>query len=119
MANTGPESHKISLKYGIPPANGEQAFVKIQVDPATGEFINNYSKKDEDVVIENVRGKEDTVSLDTTGFAFYKHKTKLTPKEFLDDNIVRSEYYPESVELLKKLTGASRVEIFDHSTHSA
>ena len=32
-----------------------------------------------------------------------------------DDAEIEKEYYPESEELIKKVTGASRVVFFDHS----
>ncbi|KAG6882026.1 hypothetical protein C0992_012934, partial [Termitomyces sp. T32_za158] len=38
-----------------------------------------------------------------------KHKT------FLDDAEIQREYYPESIRLLKSVTGASQVVIFDHT----
>lgn len=66
-----------------------------------------------DLEIENLRGKEDTVSLDTTGFQFFRAEAK--HKSFNNDEEVEKEYYPESIELLKQLTGANRVVIFDHS----
>ena len=66
-------------------------------------------KKSVTVVIENVKGQEDSVSLDTTssttGFQFYKHISKLTT--FDKDEEIRRVYFPESIELIKKLTGAS------------
>ena len=65
------------------------------------------------MAIENVRGKEDQYTLDTAGFQFYKSPAKHT--SFSNDQEIQDEYYPESIELLKKLTGASRVVIFDHS----
>jgi len=69
--------------------------------------------KKKTVVIENIRGKEDSVSLDTAGFQYYKHTSKHIT--FANDEEIFREYYPESIELIKKLTGASRVELFDHT----
>ena len=34
---------------------------------------------------------------------------------FEDDAALEKEYYPESIALIKELTGASRVVVFDHS----
>ena len=47
------------------------------------------------------------------GFKLYKRAAKHTA--FVDDEKVKDEYYPESIEVIKKLTGASRVILFDHS----
>lgn len=113
MASSGPNSTTGTLLYLVPPPNGERAYQHINSDPATGERKRNFTRQEKTAVIENVRGKEANYSLDTTGYQFYKHKSTFT--NFTNDAAIRSEYYPESIALLKKLTGASRVELFDHS----
>jgi hypothetical protein len=114
-AATTPPSTTADLVYALEPEGGERAFARAdEIDPSTGEPVRNY--KDEaksSIVIENIRGKEDTLTLDNAGFQFYKHTSKHTT--FDNDEEIRREYYPESIELIKKLTGASRVELFDHS----
>jgi len=60
-----------------------------------------------------VRGKEDTVSLETTGFEFVQHVSE--EKLFVDEEAIRTKYYKEVEELLKKHTGAKRILIFDHT----
>jgi hypothetical protein len=40
-------------------------------------------------------------------------------KAFTNDADIEKEYYPESIELIKRVTGASRVVLFDHSTSSS
>lgn len=104
---------KAQLFYSVPPTDGSKPYQYINADPATGQRQRNYSFEPYDVEIENIRGKEDRVSLDTTGFAFVKAPAQ--HKSFANDEEVERDYYPESVELLKKLTGASRVVLFDHS----
>ena len=106
-----PVSTTADLFYTLEPENGVRAYQR--VDPSTGEKVKNFKVETKSLVIENLRGKEDTVSLDTTGFQFYKHTSKHTT--FDNDEEIRRVYYPESAELIKKLTGASRVESFDHS----
>jgi hypothetical protein len=63
--------------------------------------------------IEDLRGKEDSVTLDTAGFQFLKKAAK--HQSFATDEVIKNEYYPESIELIKELTGASKVVLFDHS----
>lgn len=108
-----PVSTTADLFYAVEPEGGVQAYQRVDIDPLTGERARNFEVKSKPVVIENVRGKEDTISLDTAGFQFYKHTSKHTT--FDNDEEIYREYYPESIELIKKLTGASRVELFDHS----
>lgn len=113
MASSGPNSTTGTLLYFVPPASGERAYQHINTDSTTGERKRNFTREEKTVVIENVRGKEANYSLDTTGYQFYKHKSQFNA--FTNDAAIRAEYYAESIELLKKLTGASRVELFDHS----
>ncbi|RXW11368.1 hypothetical protein EST38_g14488 [Candolleomyces aberdarensis] len=114
MATTGnPSTVTASVNYYIPPDNGVRAYFKAQVDPVTGKREQNFSVAPHDMVIENVRGKEDEYTLDKVGFQFYRAPAKHT--SFLDDEEIEKEYYPETIELYKKLTGASRVVIFDHT----
>lgn len=109
-----PVSTTADLFYAIEPEDSGQVYQYVDRDPSTGDRVMNFELGAKSVVIENVRGKEDSVSLDTTGFQFYKHASKLTT--FDNDEEIRRVYRPESTELIKKLTGVSRVEIFDHST---
>lgn len=73
----------------------------------------NITTDPHEVVIHDVRGQEDTVSLDKTGFQFVKHVSQ--EKDFLDDKAIEAHYYKEVEELLKRETGAKRVFIFDHT----
>jgi hypothetical protein len=105
-----------TINYGVPPADGVRAFQTINQNPVSGVREKNFTHQTQDVQVENIRGEEDTVSLDTAGFQFYTVPAKYKG-EFLDDEEVKREYYPENEELVKKLTGASRVVIFDHSKY--
>ena len=105
-----------TINYGIPPADGSRAFQMISEDPISGQWERNFSYQTQEVHVENMRSKEDAVSLDTAGFQFYTIPAKYKG-EFLDDEEIKREYYPESEELLKKVTGASKVVIFNHSTY--
>jgi hypothetical protein len=108
-----PPSTTANLVYPIEPEGGVRAYQRLDVDPSGEARVRNFELEERSIVIENIRGKEDSVSLDTAGFQIYKHTSKHT--SFDNEDEIRSEYYPESIELIKKLTGASRVELFDHS----
>ena len=105
------------LGYFSPPPDGSKPWIEINADITTGERRKNYEEAPHQLEIENIRGNEDSVSLDTTGFTYYRRPQKYT--SFSDDAEIEKEYYPESIELVKQLTGASRVVPFDHSTSSA
>ncbi|OCK73018.1 hypothetical protein K432DRAFT_438422 [Lepidopterella palustris CBS 459.81] len=65
------------------------------------------------VTITDVSGNESKYTLDSHGFQIYRHASK--EKDFLDDEKIKAEYYPETEQLLKDATGASRIFIFDHT----
>ena len=73
----------------------------------------NWTQDVRKVVIEDVRGKEDKYTLGTAGFQFYRRPSKHT--RFLDEEEVKAGYYLECIELIKELTGATRVVPFHHS----
>ncbi len=57
------------------------------------------------------------LSLEREGFVFVKHETQV--KDFFDEAEVRSVYYRETERLVKQLSGARRVLVFDHTLRSA
>ncbi|KAH8891805.1 hypothetical protein GQ53DRAFT_686428 [Thozetella sp. PMI_491] len=64
------------------------------------------------VTVTDVTGEEDKYSLDQHGFAFHKHVSK--EKGFHDEAQIKTEHYLECEELMKQITGATRVVVFDH-----
>ena len=68
------------------------------------------------MTVRNGRLAADRLSLDQEGFVFTEHNTKVT--DFFDSKQLESVYYPEVEQLIKKVSGASRVVIFDHTLRS-
>lgn len=66
--------------------------------------------------IQNGRLWVDRLSLDENGFVFVGHETKVW--DFFDAEQLQSVYYPEVQELIKRMSGAARVAIFDHTLRS-
>jgi hypothetical protein len=66
--------------------------------------------------VANGRPFADGFSLDENGFVFVEHKTKVA--DFFDAGQLKTVYYPEVKQLIKTMSGASRVEIFDHTLRS-
>ena len=97
-----------TIKCGVQPEDGSPPWQYINADP------ENWTHQWREIEVENIRGKEDTVSLDTAGFQFYVRPAKYKGA-FTDGEEIRREYYPESEELIKELTGASKVVFFDNS----
>jgi hypothetical protein len=58
----------------------------------------------------------DALSLDTSGFMLVSHPTSMT--DFFDVAALKAVYYPEVIALIKSVSGAQRVEVFDHTLRS-
>jgi hypothetical protein len=52
-----------------------------------------------DVTIHDVRGDEQKYSLDKQGFQIYPHVS--VEKDFINDEQIKAQYYPETEQLLK------------------
>src|ERR1700745_552296 len=68
------------------------------------------------MAVQNGRLLADRLSLEEQGFVFVDHKTKVV--DFFDASPLESVYYPEVEQLIKRVSGASRVVIFDHTLRS-
>lgn len=53
----------------------------------------------QDVIIHDISGDEKKYTLDSHGFQIENHTSK--EKDFLDDDKLKAEYYPETEQLLK------------------
>jgi hypothetical protein len=106
-----------TINYSSGPTDGAKlSFTDVtKTDPVTGGYVRNWTEKPVQVEIEDLRGKEDSVTLDTAGFQYGMHKTVVT-SGFYDEQEIKDVYYPESAALIKQVTGASHVVVFDHST---
>jgi len=68
------------------------------------------------MAIRNGRPLKDEFDLEVTGFEFVEHKTGV--RDFFDAGELKRVYYPEVEALVKKVSGASRVVVFDHTLRS-
>lgn len=79
------------------------------------EHLGNY--RDHEVEIHDAREQLPATDLDREGFVLLHHESAVD--DFYDDTALRSIYHPELVELLKRVTGAQRVEVFDDTRRSS
>ncbi|KAL0563968.1 hypothetical protein V5O48_018089 [Marasmius crinis-equi] len=101
------------LFYFTPPPDGGKPR-RYLTKPPEGEPVSNHENVKREMHIENVRGKEKDFSLDTTGFQLLLDEpTKI--RRFDDDGEIEREYYRESAEIIKRVAGASKVVIIDHT----
>lgn len=76
-----------------------------------GDFINI------DVPVVNARSIDETFTLDTQGFTLIKQTS--TVSDFYNDADLQKVYNDEVEETIIGLTGASHVEVFDHTQRSS
>jgi hypothetical protein len=67
------------------------------------------------VDIANGREARD-LALDTNGFVLVEHRTAV--RDFFDADELKRVYYPEVEALIRRVAGASRVVVFDHTLRS-
>ncbi|KAF8555715.1 hypothetical protein OG21DRAFT_1460557 [Imleria badia] len=82
-------------------------------EPPAGVPRSNVGEDTRPVVVHDARGKGDTLGLDVSGFQFVHYPS--VEKDFVDEDKIKSVYYAEVEDILKKYTGAKRVFIFDHT----
>lgn len=63
----------------------------------------NHSYVPRDVLLEDVRGCEAEYRLDTHGFEFHTWGTALSSADFDDDNVVKTQYYPEVLQHMRSI----------------
>jgi hypothetical protein len=91
--------------------------VNYAYDPPAGVPRRSGKYIEQSVAIRNGREELSKLSLDTNGFVLTEHETAV--EDFYDSDEVKSVYYPEVERLLKRVTGAERVVIFDHIVRNA
>ena len=86
--------------------------VNYAYDPPAGVPRRSGKYVEHSVAVRNGRQVLGKLSLDINGFVLTEHETAV--KDFYDSDEVKSVYYPEVERLLKRVTGAERVVVFDH-----
>ncbi|KAF2249126.1 hypothetical protein BU26DRAFT_550955 [Trematosphaeria pertusa] len=98
-----------TLNYWDDPGNGARP---TPIFIGKGRITNERPHRAHNFVVTDVSGDEDKYSLDSHGFQYCRHESR--EKDFIDEQSIQSAYYEECKQLLKDVTGASRVRIFNH-----
>jgi len=93
-------------------ATGEK-LVSYAYEPPAGVPKSNVQVEGRATTIHDLRPAASELALDEVGFKFLTHRSAV--KEFWDEDEIRRVYYPESIDLLKRVTGATEVRVFDHT----
>jgi len=82
-------------------------------DPPPGVPRSTGDPEPHRMTIYDVRPVAARLSLDSEGFALAEHHTSV--RDFYDEDELRRVYYPEAERLVAEVTGATRVQVFDHT----
>src|SRR5260370_20162388 len=98
------------LNFLVPMAQKPHSYT---FDPPDGGPRSNAQYAPHRVPIHDLRPHAAEFSLDNAGFALLQHVSAV--RDFWDEDEVRRVYYAEAERLLKQVTGANRVLVFDHT----
>lgn len=79
------------------------------------EHLGNY--RNHEVEIHDARKALPETDLDIEGFMLIAHRSEVG--DFYNDSALTSTYHPELTGLIKRVTGAQRVEVFDDTRRSS
>jgi hypothetical protein len=105
-----PDHVEATLHY-LRPTDGRPATYAAGVAPLPGRQAPELDPRR--VRIRNARKAAQAATLDAQGFSLHEHRSAVA--DFSDERALREVYYPEAQGLIRALTGASEVVIFDHT----
>jgi hypothetical protein len=103
-------SVRAELNYLAPTAERPRTYT---YEPPAGVPRSTAVSVPHTVTIADARPVLARISLDEQGLGLVRHRSAV--RDFLDEAEVRAAYYPEAERLLRELTGADRVHIFDNT----
>ena len=113
-ADTQPETVEATLRYL---AGGADRLVTTVAAPGGVDRRSGGGSESHPVAIRNGRKLADRFEFEREGFRFVPHATRVA--DFFDEAEVRRVYYPECEALIKQVSGARRVVVFDHTLRTA
>lgn len=108
----GLESVTAAITYTVD--SGEK-LINGSFESVTEGRLNTGTYERKPMRIANGRGDAD-LGLETSGFELVDFPTNVT--DFFEPSQLETIYYPEVIDLVKRMSGASRVVVFDHTLRS-
>jgi len=90
-----------------------EKLVSYAYEPPAGVPMSNVQVEGRPTNIHDLRPAASELALDEVGFQLLTHRSAVT--NFRDEDEIRRVYYPESIDFLKRVTGAAEVRVFDHT----
>ncbi|KAF2196561.1 hypothetical protein GQ43DRAFT_444998 [Delitschia confertaspora ATCC 74209] len=113
LALNGNQPHKhhvlTTLNYWDDPGDGSHP---TPIFIGKGRIINSRPHLAHPFTITDISGDEANYTLDTHGFQYIVHSS--LEQAFISEPAIHSTYYLECTQLIKSITGAARVHIFNH-----
>ncbi|KAI3396493.1 hypothetical protein diail_12113 [Diaporthe ilicicola] len=106
---TKPRHVHTTINYYRDPGDGTEHAPSIAGKRSTF----NQPSIDLETVVTDITGSEGDYTLDSHGFQLCDHVSR--EKAFDNDDRIKEEYYPEVENLMREITGASRLFVFDHT----
>jgi hypothetical protein len=103
--------HVEAALHYLEPMNNKPRSLEYEPPPGVPRTTAVY--RDHTVTIRDVRPLASGLSLEHEGFQLVSAASGV--QDFYDEAQVRNRYYAETASLLRELTGASRVLVFDHT----
>lgn len=109
--SSGPVVTTGKVLFSSPPADGNYARQEVPWADPDASTKNNYTVELNEIVVENLRGKEESTTLDTVGFQLFHRPSRFKTLSEVEENL-KTEYSSECIDVVKELTGAKEVIIF-------
>ena len=109
-----PDTIEASLTYL---ANTGEKLITQVAEPGGRDNRSGGDNETHRVSIHNGRPLADRFEFEREGFRFVDHNTSVA--DFFDEEEIRRVYYPECEALIKRISGAKRVIVFDHTLRTA
>lgn len=109
-----------TLNFYSPPSSSSAAPFQYVESPPEGEPQRNFGFEAHDHEINDARGQEDSFTLDNDAFVLIPNQPPSAEKDFVSDDSIQKNYYPELEQLLlKHVPGSTKVVFFDHTIRRA
>src|SRR3984957_8889742 len=90
-----------------------EKLVSYAYEPPPGVPLSTVQVEGHPTIIHDLRPAASELALDEVGFKLLTHRSAV--KNFWDEEEIKRVYYPESIDLLKRVTSATEVRVFDHT----
>ncbi|KAL0941049.1 7alpha-cephem-methoxylase p8 chain related protein [Colletotrichum truncatum] len=108
---------RATLNFFAGPEDGSAPYNLIVPQGLPGR---NYSDDPQEALLHDIRGRESDFNLDHDAFAVIRNQPPSAEKDFVDDESIQQNYYPELEKLLlEHVPGSNRVLFFDHTVRRA